>query len=208
MVNASLLVIGLTCLGFALLIHEFAHAWMAYQLGDPTAKYEGRLTLNPVVHFEPLGAICLVVTYVMSQGTLIMGWAKPVPINSAQFKSPSLDTALVAGAGPFINFLVAVLCAMVYLLGLFQGTLVHTVLGLMIAANVGFGLFNLFPWPPLDGWKLLGAVLPESLTERMRGLESRLGIWSLVVLMLILSLGGKDLLAWANRFVLSFLMGS
>ncbi len=201
------LVIGLFCLAFALLIHEFAHAWMAYQLGDPTAKYEGRLTLNPTVHFEPIGAICLAVTYLATSGLVIMGWAKPVPMNSDNFKNRSMDTALVAAAGPFINFAVAVACSMVYLLGVFKGTPLQVILGLMITANVGFGLFNLFPWPPLDGWKILGAVLPEAITSQMRALETKMGIWSLVVLLLILALGGKELLIWANVLIRGFLMG-
>lgn len=180
---------------------------MSYQLGDPTAKYEGRLTLNPKVHFEPVGAICLAATYLMSGGSVIMGWAKPVPMNSDNFKNRSMDSALVAAAGPFVNFAVAVFCSMFYLLGLFQGTPLQTVLGLMITANVGFGLFNLFPWPPLDGWKMIGAVMPEAITSQMRALENKLGIWSLVVLLIILALGGKELLIWANAIVRGFLMG-
>jgi Zn-dependent protease len=206
-VNLPLILIGLLCLAFALLIHEFAHAWMSYQLGDPTAKYDGRLTLNPVVHFEPIGALCLTITYVASKGLLIMGWAKPVPVNPDNFKNRSMDMALVAAAGPFINFLVAVLCSMVYLVGVLDGT-PQTILAIIIRANVGFGLFNLIPWPPLDGWKILGAVLPESLTSQMRTLEAKMGIWSLIGLMLILALGGKQLLMIANSFVLRFLLGA
>lgn len=201
------LVIGLLCLAFALLIHEFAHAWMAYQLGDPTAKYDGRLTLNPLVHFEPFGAIALTITYLSSGGTLIMGWAKPVPINSDNFRSRSLDTALVAVAGPFINFAVAIPCAMLYLSGVLGGTPLEVVLARMVMANVGFGLFNLIPWPPLDGWKILGALLPEALTEQMRRLETKMGIWSLIGLLLLMALGGQKLLLWANQTVLGFLLG-
>jgi Zn-dependent protease len=201
------LIIGLVCLAFALLIHEFAHAWMAYQLGDPTAKYEGRLTLNPTVHFEPIGAICLAVTYIATHGTVIMGWAKPVPINSENFKNDSLDTALVAVAGPFINFLVAVGCSMLYLLGVFSNTPVQIVLGILMACNVGFGLFNLIPWPPLDGWKIMAAVMPAGVRRQMRSLENQLGIWSLVVLLVILWIGGKELLGIANGYALAFLTG-
>lgn len=207
LVDVTAMVIGLLCLAFALLIHEFAHAWMAYQLGDPTAKYEGRLTLNPVVHFEPVGAICLVLTYVTMNGRLIMGWAKPVPINADNFKSRSLDTALVALAGPFVNFLVAIPCSMLVLSGVFKGTLADLVLARMVMANVGFGLFNLIPWPPLDGWKILGAVMPSGVTDQMRALEAKMGIWSLVGLLAIMFLGGKKLLLMANTAVLSFLLG-
>jgi Zn-dependent protease len=206
-VDFAALVIGLLCLAFALLIHEFAHAWMAYQLGDPTAKYEGRLTLNPIVHFETVGAICLAVTYITMHGRLIMGWAKPVPVNSDNFKSRSLDTALVALAGPFVNFLVAIPCSVLYLARVFAGTPLELVLAKMVMANVGFGLFNLIPWPPLDGWKILGAVLPEAVTEQMRSLEARMGIWSLLGLLLLMALGGKTLLLAANTYVLSFLLG-
>ncbi len=206
-VDPVAIAIGLLCLAFALLIHEFAHAWMAYQLGDPTAKYDGRLTLNPLVHFEPMGAIALTLTYIMSKGTLIMGWAKPVPINSDNFKSRSLDTALVAAAGPFINFAFAIPCSMLYLTGVFGGTPLEVVLVRMVMANVGFGLFNLIPWPPLDGWKILGAALPEAMTEQMRRMEARMGIWSLVGLLVLMWLGGQKLLYVANQTVLGFLLG-
>lgn len=202
------MVIGLLCLAFALLIHEFAHAWMAYQLGDPTAKYEGRLTLNPVVHFEPVGAICLVATYILTQGRLIMGWARPVPVNVDNFKSRSLDSALVALAGPFINFMVAIPCSMLVLSDLVGGTILEVILARMVMANVGFGLFNLIPWPPLDGWKILGAVMPDGVTDQMRALELKMGTWTLIGLLLIMALGGKKILLMANTYILTFLLGA
>ena len=202
------LLIGLGCLTFALLIHEFAHAWMAYQLGDPTAKYGNRLSLNPVVHFEPVGFFILAATYISSGGALIMGWAKPVPVDPGNFKNRSLDMALVAAAGPFINFLVAFLCSMIYLVGAFRSVPpAEMFLVKMIGANVGFALFNLIPWPPLDGWKMVGAVLPHSVTEQMRTLELKMGIWSLVVLLVILYLGGGDILRTVNGTVMGFLTG-
>lgn len=201
------LTIGLLCLGFALLIHEYAHAQMSYQLGDPTAKYEGRLSLNPKVHFEPIGAISLVASYLLSGGILIMGWAKPVPLNSDNFKNRSLDMAIVALAGPFINFFVAFCCSMLFLLQIFSGTFIQEMLFLMLKANVGFGLFNLIPWPPLDGWKIFAAMLPEAANEHMRRLEARLGVWSLVVLLLALGAGGSKLLIILNKWCLGFLTG-
>lgn len=183
--TVSHLLIGVLCIAFALLIHEFAHAWMSYQLGDPTAKYEGRLTLNPLVHFEPVGFICLVATFYLSHGSLVMGWAKPVPINSDNFKNYSLDTCLVAAAGPFVNLFASFFCSLFILTGLVANTIVSPVFYYLVLANVCFALFNLIPWPPLDGWKILGAMGGSGLARKMERLEHRLGIYSLLILLFI-----------------------
>ncbi len=201
------MVIGVFSIAFALLIHEFAHAWMSYQLGDPTAKYEGRLTLNPLVHFEPVGFICLVATYITSGGTAIMGWAKPVPIDSDNFKNQNLDIALVAAAGPFINLFTAFLLSLLVLTGLVLNTPVFPLIRTLIVANVGFAIFNLIPWPPLDGWKITGAVVGTTLGRKMRDLEAKLGMWSLVGLLVILTLFGKSILYPINHAVLSIFLG-
>lgn len=204
------LVIGVGCIGVALLIHEFAHAWMAYQLGDPTAKYEGRLTLNPVVHFEPIGALCLVITFWTSNGGMIMGWAKPVPIDSDNFKSPRLDMALVAAAGPFVNFCLAFLCSMLWITGIAQQApfLLQALVKYLIVANVGFGLFNLFPFPPLDGWKIVGAMLPAEIHRKMQAWEHRLGIYSFVALFAIIIFLGPYTLQPVFHAVLSIFLGT
>jgi Zn-dependent protease len=201
------MVIGVLCIAFALLIHEFAHAWMSYQLGDPTAKYEGRLTLNPIVHFEPIGFICLTATYITSGGTAIMGWAKPVPIDSGNFKNRTLDIALVAAAGPFINLFAAFLLSMLVLTGLVLNTPIFPVIRTLIVANVGFAIFNLIPWPPLDGWKIAGAVMGETISGKMQALEAKLGLWSLVGLLIILTFFGKLVLYPINHAVLSIFLG-
>lgn len=202
------IVIGVFSIAFALLIHEFAHAWMSYQLGDPTAKYEGRLTLNPVVHFEPIGFICLAATYITSGGAAIMGWAKPVPIDSDNFKNPSLDMAMVAAAGPFVNFFAAFLFSLLVLTGIVINTPFFPVIRTLIVANVGFGLFNLIPWPPLDGWKIIGAMLGTKTHRKMKELETKMGMWSLVGLLVIVALFGNYFLYPANRAVLSIFLGA
>lgn len=201
------IVIGVLCIAFALLIHEFAHAWMAYQLGDPTAKYEGRLTLNPVVHFEPFGFVCLVATYISTGGALIMGWAKPVPIDADNFKNRAMDTALVAAAGPFINLVVAFLCGLTLITGLLVNTPLYIVVKTLVVANVGFALFNLIPWPPLDGWKIITSVAGNDISRKMLNFENKLGIYSLLGLLVIVYMFGHLFLFPANRAVLSVLLG-
>ncbi|MFA5508290.1 MAG: site-2 protease family protein [Vulcanimicrobiota bacterium] len=201
------IVIGVCCIMFALLIHEYAHAFMSYQLGDPTAKYQGRLSLNPIVHFDPVGAICLVVSFVSTGGGAIMGWAKAVPIDPDNFKNRALDTALVAAAGPFINLLVAAVCSILIITGLVLGTPLYIIVRTLLVANVGFAIFNLIPWPPLDGWKILGAVVGRSASRKMEDLEQKLGMYSLVGLLLIVAVFGPLFLYPLNRAVLSIFLG-
>ena len=142
-------------------LHEYAHGWVAYKLGDNTAKYSGRLTLNPIEHIDPLGAL----------GILLFGfgWAKPVPIDSRNFKNPKSGMALTALAGPASNLLAAVLGAILYhLIFLLKAYLPASILfGVMfffqyyIIINIGLAIFNLIPIPPLDGSKILAAFLPD-----------------------------------------------
>jgi Zn-dependent protease len=155
----------------ACITHEWAHAKAAYSLGDPTGKYEGRLSLNPKVHLDPVGSIVLVSSTLVSQGAVPLGWAKPVPHNADNFRDPFFDIALVAAAGPSINFILAVLFACAYRFGLPGEVFWFT----LVRMNLGFGLFNLFPFPPLDGWKMLQALMPKNTARSMRGFERSLG---------------------------------
>lgn len=147
-------------------IHEFAHGYMAYKLGDNTAKNMGRLSLNPMRHMDPIGALCMVVFH--------FGWAKPVPINPRNFKNPKKGFALTALAGPLANLLMAFFSAFIYLLlnaifrriafpSAFLVTLAqNTALFFYIfhIINLSLALFNLIPIPPLDGSRILSVVLP------------------------------------------------
>ena len=147
-------------------IHEYAHGYMAYKLGDNTARDLGRLSLNPMRHLDPLGALCMVVFH--------FGWAKPVPINPRNFKKPKRDFALTALAGPLSNLIMAFLSAFVYLLlqaifvkAIFPAKILvtlaeNTLLFFYIfhLINLSLALFNLIPVPPLDGSRLLTVVLP------------------------------------------------
>ncbi len=150
----------------ALMIHEVAHGYMAYRLGDPTARNLGRLTLNPLKHLDPIGALCMVF--------LKFGWAKPVPINSRYFKDPKRDFILTAAAGPAANLLLAFVGVILYCLTeMIYGFLppatgfMHSFqdvwlafLYLIILMNVSLGIFNLIPVPPFDGSRIFLSFLP------------------------------------------------
>lgn len=144
-------------------IHEWVHGFVAYKLGDKTAKYSGRLTLNPLKHIDPLGAAWMIL--------FRFGWAKPVPVDARNFKNPKVGMALTALAGPMSNLIVALVSALA-LNGLFNfygvipGNLfvyIVAFLSTFIHLNVSLAVFNLLPLPPLDGSRILGAFLPDKL---------------------------------------------
>lgn len=156
----------LPCVLIALTVHEVAHGWMAWKLGDPTARNLGRLTLNPLKHLDPIGALCMVLFH--------FGWAKPVPINTRYFKKSKRDTALTAAAGPVSNFIMsfAALLLMRILALVFNSFPPHsqftanlqyavlTLLWYFHSLNLSLGVFNLLPVPPLDGSRIFLVFLP------------------------------------------------
>ena len=155
------------CVLIALTFHEFAHGYMAYKLGDPTAKNFGRMTLNPLKHLDPIGTICMIFFH--------FGWAKPVPINSRYFKKPRRDMALTAAAGPIMNFILALFGVLVcrILTKIFvafpaQSDFVYyiqyaalTLFSYFHMLNLSLGVFNLIPIPPLDGSRIFYIFLPQ-----------------------------------------------
>lgn len=186
-----------------IMVHEVCHGLAAFALGDPTAKAMQRLSFNPLRHIDPLGAIMMV--------TVGFGWAKPVPVDPRYFKNPQSGMAITALAGPLSNFILAFLSAMayqaMYAYAMINGTspfLSHLAafLGMMISLNIGLGVFNLIPFPPLDGSKILGLVLPENLYFSLMRFER----YGMLVLMAALWLGFLDAPLFAVRSAVSNFM--
>lgn len=142
-----------------LTFHEFGHAWMAMMCGDDTAKREGRVSLNPLVHIDPIGTVLMPLLQIFLPreiGSFLLGWAKPVPVNPYNLRNPKLDDVLITMAGPWMNLLLAIVCVGVVKIGL----MAHSV-GVMqfcyqaAIMNLGLFFFNLLPIPPLDGSRLM-----------------------------------------------------
>lgn len=166
----------------AITAHEFSHGLVSYWLGDPTPKKDGRLSLNPLHHLDLIGTICLLV--------FRFGWAKPVMVNPQYYKRPKQGMALTALAGPFMNFLLAFLFLGAYV-GLYrlgegqsEGVLGYLTLLAQYTAimNIGLGVFNLIPLPPLDGSKILGAILPQRIYFQIMRYERYGGLLMIVLL--------------------------
>ncbi|HHD92061.1 MAG TPA: site-2 protease family protein [Candidatus Portnoybacteria bacterium] len=137
------------------IVHEYAHAWTANQLGDPTARYAGRLTLNPLKHIDPFGTVILPL-FLMWTGGIFIGYAKPVPFNPHNLRNPKRDIPLVAMAGPISNFLLAFIFAGFLRLSWFpQLIALKPIFIMIILINLWLGFFNLIPVPPLDGAKII-----------------------------------------------------
>jgi len=146
----------------SIMIHEISHGAMANHLGDPTAKYAGRLTLNPLKHLDPIGSVLLPLLLIITGSPFLIGWAKPVPVNPYNLHNPKKDMAKIAAAGPAINFSIALVFALlIQFFSVPEKFLI--IFSIIIFLNILLGVFNLLPVPPLDGSKILFAFLPSSL---------------------------------------------
>jgi Zn-dependent protease len=187
MIGEILMVVVLA--GTAIILHEIAHGLTAYALGDPTAKREGRLTLNPLRHVDRFGTIILpgilALSQLLTMGHVLFmfGWAKPVPVDPRYFKKPRQMMGVVAMAGPAMNFALAFLTALFLRSSTLTDTQVDAAQAFM-TINLVLGVFNLVPVPPLDGGRIMVGVLPEKLARVWARLE-RYGI-ALVMLLIML----------------------
>jgi Zn-dependent protease len=192
--TAETIATGLTTyivLLFSLSFHEAAHAWAALRMGDDTAMRQGRISLNPIVHIDPLGTVLLPLMMFLSSGSPLFGWAKPTPYNPANFRrdrTVGQGHIVVASAGPVSNLLLAVLFAAALVVAVRTGLVQSTrdpVLRLLVAGvqiNVILAVFNLVPLPPLDGSKVAAWGLPRSLAEAYVRVMEPYGSWILLLL--------------------------
>ncbi|MCM8780345.1 MAG: site-2 protease family protein [Candidatus Omnitrophica bacterium] len=186
----------------AMSVHECAHSWVAYKLGDTTAKYAGRLTLNPLAHIDPLGTVLLpIFIFLITGGRFVFGAAKPVPINYHLLRNPKRDTIWIGLSGPASNFLFA------FILSIINNFInPQPILGFvfenLIAINVILGVINLIPIPPLDGSRIVMGILPLDLAYRYAKVEP----YGFFILMLLMMLGVFDILIWpVTKLILGWL---
>jgi Zn-dependent protease len=201
------LIYALIAAGIMLLVgfpvHEFCHAWAAFKLGDSTARWQGRLTLNPRVHFDPVGGTMLLITALLSSGSWFFGYARPTPVNPMNLSGGRRGEAWVAAAGPLSNLVMAAIVSiplriLLQDLSVLQGLpdraqqMIVLVPYYFVLINVFLFIFNLLPVPPLDGWRVLGGLVPSNIAWQMRDIEQRYAMYiPIVFLVLILFAGGR-----------------
>ena len=194
-------VLQLPALLLAVTIHELAHGLVADRLGDPTARLSGRLTLNPLPHIDPLGALALILVG--------FGWAKPVPVNAYNLRHPVRDMAAVAAAGPLANFVVAFMGLLLYRLLVPMTALpfvvepVRNVMAMVFILNVGLGVFNVIPLPPLDGGHFLPYFFPRASWGAIHKLEQ---YGPIILILAVMSGATRYVVGPAIAFVQSLLI--
>jgi len=184
--------ISFVILILSIIVHEVAHGYAANSLGDPTARIAGRLTLNPLPHIDLMGSIVIPALLMFTGSPILCGWAKPVPYNPYNLKNQRFGEALVAIAGSATNILLAIIFGLIVRFGAGAGL---DATALSLAASISFvnlflGLFNLIPFPPLDGFTVLRAALPWHLSSGLMRLEAQLrnaGALSLILFLIIFS---------------------
>ncbi len=196
MINLQTMILLLPVILFALTVHEYSHGYVAWRLGDPTAKNAGRLTLNPLPHLDPIGTIMLFLVH--------FGWAKPVPVDPSYFRNPKRDMLYVALAGPVSNMVLALITGLVIRwINSANPAFMYSVLGpkismmlvLSLRINLALAIFNLLPIPPLDGSKIMYGLLPPQYDHIAYNLE-RYGPMALFGLIMIGMVTGVSIL-WA-----------
>jgi len=173
----------------SIIVHEVAHGYAANSLGDPTARLAGRLTLNPVPHIDLMGSIVIPALLIFTGSPILFGWAKPVPYNPFNLKNPRWDEALVAIAGSATNILLAVIFALIVRFAVLPPAALSLAV-LISFVNLFLGLFNLIPFPPLDGFTALRSALPWHMASGLNRFEHQIrgaGVISLVLFLIVFS---------------------
>ncbi len=198
--NPFAFLIWIIALLVAITVHEFAHAWSADRLGDPTARLAGRISLNPIAHLDPLGTIMLIIARI--------GWGKPVPVDPFNFRHPRRDMAITSFAGPAANLLLAVVLAVIIRIAYLSlgptATLIEVFLQPMIILAVILAIFNLLPVHPLDGSAVIVGLLPQDLAENYDRFSHQYGL--LILIFLIFPFFGAPLISRIVFPIVNFIL--
>ena len=206
------LIFGLIILIFSIIIHEVMHGVVANWLGDPTARLAGRLTLNPLPHIDIVGSILLPGILLLTNAGILFGWAKPVPYNPYNWRGGKWSEGAVAFAGVGANFLLAIIFGLLirFGAGILPGSFIELA-GVVVIYNLMLGIFNLIPFPPLDGSKVLAALLPHHLSRSFIDFGERIAGFGLIGLLLFFVLFGAvffPIFLNAIRFFFSLITGA
>ena len=187
----AITILSLIVLLFSVIIHELAHGYVAYSLGDPTAKYEGRLTLNPLKHLDPFGSILLPLLLFIAGSPFLFGWAKPVPVNPYNFRDKKYGEIKVSIAGPASNLCLAIFFGLILRFipyeTLSSNPGMAMALGYVVSINIWLAMFNIIPIPPLDGSWILFSLLPA----RLQGVRNFLKQYGVLILVLLILFAGS-----------------
>ena len=187
------LLLSLCIFFFAVIIHEYAHGWVAWKLGDSTARFMGRLTLNPIAHIDPIGTIFLPLILIITHSPVLFGWAKPVPVDFFNLNNPKRDMIWVGLAGPAANIIFAIILSLLFKIPLLTANyLAVSVITTAITANLVLAVFNLLPIPPLDGSRIVMGLLPYNLGVEYAKIEP----YGFIIIFALLWMGFINTIIW------------
>lgn len=207
MIENTLLIIAFAVIsiGISIVLHEFMHGFVGKLLGDTTAEEAGRLTLNPLKHIDPFATVLLPVILILL-GLPPFGAAKPVPVNFARLKYEEFGGAIVAVAGPLTNLVLAIIAGLIFkIFALEDSTIFGSFILVFISVNIGFFVFNMIPFPPLDGSRVLYAFAPRPLQKVMESIE-RLGLLAIAIFIVVLFPLIRDALVYVNSQIYNFII--